>query len=281
MVQASDATFNQLVTDTMKVPAVLVLWAEQLPESGGYVNTLAALARSYEGRFTVISVEMNANPAIVQALAPVLQQAFGQLSQLPAVLGILSGQPMPFFLGPQPEEQVRGLLDQFLQAAVANGVTGRADLPAPGGEQGAEAETEEEIPVLHQQAYDAIERGDLDAAATAYQQALQENPADEEARLGLGQVELLRRTKDLDVAATRKAAADDPKDVAAQIAASDLELVGGHVEDAFVRLVDTVRNTTGDDRNAAREHLLSQFEVIGAQDPRVAKARQALMSALF
>lgn len=284
VVVATDQTFNQIVTDTLKVPAVLVLWAEQMPDSGTYVDTLASLARSYEGRFRVISVEMNANPGVVQALAPLLQQAFGQLSQLPAVVGLLSGQPAPFFLGPQPEDQVRPLLDQFLQAAVANGVTGRVEVsgtPDEGADEGVDEAAEEQLPPLHQEAYDAIDRGDLDAAVTAYEQALEQDPADEDARLGLGQVQLLRRTQDLDVDATRTAAADNPKDVAAQINAADLELVGGHVEDAFLRLVDTVRVTAGDDRNAAREHLLSLFEVVGAQDPRVTKARQSLMSALF
>jgi putative thioredoxin len=92
---------------------------------------------------------------------------------------------------------------------------------------------------------------------------------------------LLRRTQDLDVEATRQAAAERPSDVAAQVAAADLELVGGHVEDAFLRLVDTVRVTSGDERNQAREHLLELFEVIGAQDPRVAAARRSLTAALF
>jgi len=39
--------------------------------------------------------------------------------------------------------------------------------------------------------------------------------------------------------------------------------------------------TTGDDRNRVREHLIELFEVVGNHDPRVAKARQALASALF
>jgi putative thioredoxin len=69
--------------------------------------------------------------------------------------------------------------------------------------------------------------------------------------------------------------------VSAQVAAADLEVVGGHVEDAFARLIDLVRVSAGEDREAAREHLLSLFEVVGGQDPRVAQARRALMSALF
>jgi putative thioredoxin len=197
------------------------------------------------------------------------------------VVGLLQGQPMPFYLGVQDPAQLRPLFDKFLEAALANGVTGRADVGRPDDGSADDAEFEPALAPLHQQAYDAIERGDLDAAATAYQQALDADPGDEDARLGLGQVSLLRRTQDLDLTATRQAAADAPTDVAAQIDAADLDLVGGHVEDAFLRLVDTVRVTSGDERNRAREHLLELFEVIGAQDPRVAAARRSLTAALF
>ena len=77
------------------------------------------------------------------------------------------------------------------------------------------------------------------------------------------------------------AAAADPTDVAAQILVADLDLLGGHVEDAFVRLIDTVRSTAVDERNTAREHLLELFQVVGAGDERVVRARRALTSALF
>lgn len=79
----------------------------------------------------------------------------------------------------------------------------------------------------------------------------------------------------------RQEAADRPTDVQAQITAADLDLVGGHVEDAFGRLVDAVQRTAGDDREAARVRLLELFEVIGADDPRVTKARTALARVLF
>jgi putative thioredoxin len=69
--------------------------------------------------------------------------------------------------------------------------------------------------------------------------------------------------------------------VDAQLAAADLDLVGGHVEDAFARLVDTVGRTAGADRDRVRVHLLALFEVIGAEDPRVVKARGALARRLF
>ncbi len=137
------------------------------------------------------------------------------------------------------------------------------------------------MPPLHQRAFDAIEAGDLDAAAAAYREALVQSPADSDAKLGLAQVGLLQRTAGVDPQQARAAAAADPTDVDAQILVADLDLLGGHVEDAFVRLVDTVRVTVDAERNRAREHLVELFDVVGTADERVAKARKSLMSALF
>jgi len=58
-------------------------------------------------------------------------------------------------------------------------------------------------------------------------------------------------------------------------------LVSDEVEHGFQRLIDAVRVTSGADREAARQHLLVLFEVAGPGDPRVAKARRDLASALF
>lgn len=292
-VQASDATFNALVSATVTVPAVMVLWASQVAESAEYLDELVAEAVAREGRFRVIGVEITQTPGIMQALSPVLAQVFGKVEGLPIVVGILQGQPMPFYVGPVPMDQVSPLLDKFLAEAVTSGVTGRADVSAVvaaaqagGGTAEGDAgmdgdEVEPPLPPLHEKAFDAIERGDLAGAAEAYREALAEQPTDEDARLGLGQVELMLRTQDLDAAQVRRDAAERPTDVTAQTQAADLDMVGGHVEDALSRLVDAVRATSGDDRDVVRTHLLGLFEVLGASDPRVSTARKALMSALF
>lgn len=282
LVHATDATFEAVLNASMSTPLVLVLWTPQLPESVQHLNDLAGAVAGKDGRFQAVGVDLGANPGIMQALTPLLQQTFGQVSALPVVIGLMGGQPMPFYLGVQDLAQVDQLLDTFLQAAVTNGITGRVELDdAARPPQGEEEATEPELPPLHQEAYDAIEAGDWPGAIRAYEAALAQDPSDEMARLGLGQVKLLERTSRLDLAAVRAAAAADPTDVGAQIDAADVELVGGHVEDGFLRLIDTVRATSGDERNRARTHLLELFEVIGAGDPRVQKARAALMSALF
>ncbi len=282
MVTATDQSFETIVGSTTTVPAVMVVWSPQVPESLQHAQALAGLSREYEGKFAVIGGELDSNPGIVQALTPILQQTFGQVDALPIVMGLLSGQPMPFYLGVQDLAALRPLIDKFLEAALAQGVTGRSDVAAgTAADQGEGEGDEEPISPLHQEAFDAIDRGDFTAASAAYDRALAADPQDEEARLGLAQVALLERTSTMDPAQVRQAAADAPTDVDAQIAAADLELAGGHVEDAFVRLIDLVRATTADERGVARDHLVKLFEVIGAGDPRVNVARRALTNALF
>ena len=53
------------------------------------------------------------------------------------------------------------------------------------------------------------------------------------------------------------------------------------MEDAFRRLLNLVRTTAGDDKDAARARLVDLFDVVGAEDPRVVAARAQLMRALF
>jgi putative thioredoxin len=267
VIQGTDGGFQSIVTGSQSVPAVVVLWSQRSPASADFVEVVASVAASYEGRFQVVSIDIDVNPGLLQAF---------QVQSVPVTLGLVAGQPVPLFAGAQSAEQVRVYVDELLKLAVEHGVTGRVALAAP-----AEAEVEPELPPLHQEAFDAIERDDLDAAAAAYVKALVQDPADGDATAGLAQVKLMQRTAGMDPASARAAAAEAPTDIAAQMMVADLDVLGGHVEDAFVRLVDTVRATEGDEREAVREHLVELFAVVGAHDERVQKARRALMSALF
>jgi putative thioredoxin len=267
VIEGTDAGFEAIVAGTQKVPAVAVVWSRRLPESAEFVEVMASVALSYEGRLQLVTIDVDANPGLLQAL---------QIRSVPVTLGLVAGQPVPLFGGEQPAEQIRGYLDELLKLAAEHDVTGRVDVQAAG-----EAEVEDELPPLHQEAFDAIERNDLDAAADAYNRALAQNPADDDATVGLAQVMLMRRTADVDQQAARAAAAEAPTDIAAQMLVADLDVLGGHVEDAFVRLVDVVRATEGDERETVRQHLVELFAVVGAHDERVQKARRALMSALF
>jgi len=273
----TDATFvTEVVQRSQTVPVVVDFWATWCEPCKQLSPLLERLAAEFGGRFLLVTVDVDANPQVAQAF---------QIQSLPTVFAVLKGQPVPLFQGAQPEAQIRTVLTEVLKVAAANGVTGTVpvgDAEAAEAAGAGDAEPEEEpLPPLHQAAYDAIEAGDYEGAVTAYEQALRESPADELARVGLAQVKLLQRTADADIAAARAAAAAAPEDVDAQILVADIDLLGGHVEDAFARLVETVRVTSGADRDRARAHLVELFDVIGTADPLVARARLALANAVF
>ena len=52
-------------------------------------------------------------------------------------------------------------------------------------------------------------------------------------------------------------------------------------ENQFARLIGAIRFTSGADRDRLRTHLLDLFEVVGPDDPAVARARIDLANALF
>ena len=277
VVAATDANFQEVANSSMRVPAVIVLWSSRLADSEDFVKVMTGVAGTNEGRFQLVSVNVDQNPGLMRAF---------QVQSVPMTLGLVQGQPVPLFVGPLLPQEAQQWVDELLKLALQHGVTGRVGVDPPAASPDAEADAgeaqvEPELPPLHQAAFDAIDRGDLDAAVTAYEQALKEAPADAEAKAGLAQVRLMKRTEGLDVQAARQEAAADPTDVDAQLRVADLDVLGGHVEDAFTRLIDAVRVTEGEDRTRIREHLLELFEIVGTADERVVKARKALMSALF
>ena len=149
--------------------------------------------------------------------------------------------------------------------------------PRPAGDEAAEPPADPRYAA----AQDALGEGDIDTAVAEYQKLVDGNPADTEAAAGLAMAKVLQRTQGADLTAAREAAAANPDDVDAQTLVADLDMLGGHVDDAFNRLIDLVRRTADADRNKAREHLLGLFAAVGNDDPRVRKARQGLASALF
>ncbi len=273
VVQGTDAGFQEIATASVRVPSVVLLWSARLPESEQFVSTLAGIVSTYAGRLQLVSVDVDTNPG--------LQRAF-QVQSVPAAFGLVQGQPVPLFTGLLPPQEITPWLDELLKLALQQGVTGRVDITGQAPDGADEAETAEpELPPHVQAAYDAIDAGDLAAAVAAYEGALKADPADVEAKLGLAQVRLMRRTEGADLVTARAAAAAAPTDVEAQTLVADLDVLGGHVEDAFARLIDLVRVSGGDERNQVRQHLLELFEIVGPGDERVERARKALMSALF
>ncbi|MBU8552002.1 tetratricopeptide repeat protein [Streptomyces sp. Babs14] len=277
VIDVDEARFeSDVLQRSTEVPVVIDFWAEWCEPCKQLSPVLERLAVEYNGRFLLAKIDVDANQ--------MLMQQFG-VQGIPAVFAVVAGQALPLFQGAASETQIRQTLDQLVQVAEQRfGLTGLA--VDPEAEPGAAQAAAPERPVgPHDAALEAavraLDAGDLGGAVQAYKNVLAEDPANTEAKLGLAQAELLQRVQDADPQRVRQEAADKPGDAQAQIAAADLDLVGGHVEDAFGRLIDTVRVTAGDDRDTVRLRLLELFEVVGADDPRVAAARRALARALF
>ncbi|NJP52779.1 tetratricopeptide repeat protein [Streptomyces sp. SBST2-5] len=277
VIDVDEAGFERDVLQrSTEVPVVIDFWAEWCEPCKQLSPVLERLAVEYNGRFLLAKIDVDANQ--------MLMQQFG-IQGIPAVFAVVAGQALPLFQGAAGEAQIRQTLDQLVQVAEQRfGLTGLVVDPEAepgGGAKAAEARPAGPHDALLDAAVQALDAGDLPGAIQAYKNVLAEEPGNTEAKLGLAQAELLQRVRDMDPQQVRREAAEKPDDAAAQIAAADLDLAGGHVEDAFGRLIDTVSRTKGDDREAARVRLVEMFDVVGAEDPRVVAARRALARALF
>ncbi|NQX24250.1 tetratricopeptide repeat protein [Curtobacterium sp. VKM Ac-2852] len=274
VIDVTDATFQDVLQLSTVVPVIVDIWAEWCGPCKQLSPILEQLTAEYDGRVVLAKVDADTNPQLVQAF---------QAQSIPTVAAVIGGRPLGLFVGALPEAQVRDVYEQVLQAAEQNGVTGRVTVDgaaAPTDAEQGEPEPEP-LPPHHQAAYDAIERGDYATAIEEYKTAILQDPHDQMAVAGLAQVSLLDRLNGRTADEIRAAAAAGPQDVQAQLAVADLDISGGHVDDAFGRLLDLVPTVFGDDREALRVRLVEYFELIGSEDPRVVAARRRLASALY
>jgi thioredoxin len=290
VIEVTDATFNtDVVARSQSVPVIIDLWADWCEPCKQLGPVLEKLADEAAGAWILAKVDVDANPQLSAAL---------QVQSIPMVVAVIGGQLVDAFLGALPEAQVRAWLGQILgvaqqlglpgtQAGGANAEAAAAAGGAPGAGPGqlgrGPLSPEEELlsDPRFKAAQDAMDAGDLNGAANALEQVLGDTPGHPVAKAWLAQVELFRRVNSYDPAKVRRAATERPDDTEAQASAADIELANGQIDVAFDRMLGVIGRTVGADRDKARRHLLSLFEIMPPRDPRVAKARGKLSSLLF
>lgn len=272
VVATDDQSFGQVLELSRSVPVVVVLWASWSEPSAQLVTSLEQLVKARAGRLVLAAADADRSPQLVQAL---------QAQSVPTVVALVAGQPVPLFQGVQPDEVVDQVFDQLLELAAQHGVTGQVPVEGADGETGEGEAAEAPLPPLHQEAFDAISRGDYAAAASAYRTAIAQDPRDDLAVAGLAQANLLGRLQGKTLDEIRNRAAAAPGDLDAQLDVADLDLSGGHVDDAFARLLELFPTLDAAGKDAVRERLLELFQVVGVEDPRVAAARRRLAMLLY
>ncbi|HEX5016090.1 MAG TPA: tetratricopeptide repeat protein [Actinomycetes bacterium] len=266
VVEVTEASFQAEVLErSLQVPVVIDFWAEWCGPCKQLSPILEKFAVEDAGSWVLAKIDVDANQQL---------SAAAQVQSIPTVLVVWQGQIIPGFQGALPETQVRDFLNQVI--ALPSQVPAQQGAGPAGTDEAADATADPELAA----ADDALTRGDLEGAEAAYRQILATNPEHAEAKRALGSLTLLKRTAGLnaDEVLARASGSDD---VAVNSQAADLELLNGQVSDAFNRMIELVRRTSGDDRDMAKDHLLELLDLVGNDVPEVLAARRELASALF
>jgi putative thioredoxin len=256
VVTAQNLTTEFLPLSATK-PVVVLCWSAKSGESVEMLRTLGKLEAEDNQGWVLAHVDIDSEPQVAQAL---------QTRTIPYGLVFIAEQPIPFVEQALNETQLREVLNKIMTLAAQQGV---GSVPIE------KSEPEED------QALEAIDRGDFPAAEVAYKALLARKPSDQYAKIGLAQVQLLIRTEHLDGQKIMSEAASAPENLELQLQCADLEIMAGHLEPGFNRLLALITVTSGDEQKSAKERLIELFALVDPADPRVIKARAALASALF
>ena len=250
---------SEFVTKSKEKVVVLLAWSARSTQSKEILETLGKLEKADNNTWLLGTVDVDTQPQVAQAL---------QIKSVPVAIAIIAEQLLPLFESVPPADQVRLVINKLLELASQKGVGS-----APEGPTEIPMEPEEEA------AYAAMEKGDYKAAKLSYEAWLKRKPNEQVAVVGLSQVNLMLRIEGLDPVLTLKNAKDE--DLTSQLMCADIQVASGDYEAAFDRLLKVIKSKTGDERDKAKAHLISLFNLVDPADPRLIKARAALASALF
>ncbi|MFM8824834.1 MAG: co-chaperone YbbN [Candidatus Nanopelagicus sp.] len=250
---------SDFVAKSKECVVILLAWSARSTQAGQVLETLGKLEIADKNAWLLGVVDVDTQPQVAQAL---------QVKSVPVAIAIIGEQLLPLFESAPAADQIRLVINKLLELASQKGIGNAPDGP-----------TEMPMEPEEQAAYAAMEKGDYKAAKNSYEAWLKRKPNEQVAVVGLAQVNLMLRIEGLDPTLTLKNAKEN--DLTSQLMCADIEIATGNYEAAFDRLIKAVKSFTGEDRDKAKNHLISLFNLVDPTDPRLVKARTQLASALF
>ncbi len=262
---AKEATVENFMSDFVSLsaekPVVLLAYSPRSQGSVDLRDLMAEMSNSDNESWIFGGINADAQPQLAQAL---------QIPSVPYAIAFIAEQPLALFDRPYPKEQIAMVIAKLFDLAKERGL--QVEVP-----QVQEAPMEpEEVAALS-----ALENGDYSGAAMAYRNWIQRKPDEQMAKIGLAQCELMLRIADVDPQNAISQANADLNSVDKQVMAADVEIAQGEVKSAFERLITVVKNSSGEERKRAKEHLLLLFQLVDPSEPELIRARTQLASALF
>lgn len=278
VIDTTEASFPAMVQTSATFPILLMLWTPTDDRLFPLAQALADAVNAQDGKLQLSRVDIATNPQIAQAL---------QAQGAPALYALIAGRPMPILEGlPSADELqqiVEQLIPQIIQLAQQQGITGSAPFQESnesGTQEQARQTSAAEVSPEHQHAQLLAQDGDYAGAAQAYAALMEKDPHDEFAVREHAKALLMARSAHADVRVIRQEAADQPDNLQAQLAAADVDMIGGKVDDAFSRLIDCIA-AHKDQMADVHSRLLEYFAMVDPSDPRLARARRRLATVMY
>ncbi len=278
IIDADESTFQvEVVERSREIPVVVDFWAPWCQPCRMLSPTLEKLAREYEGRFVLAKADIDQMPSIAAG--------FG-VQSIPAVYGLRAGELVDYFVGLLGEPQIRAFLDRLMPSDVERLVSEARKLEASDA-AAAEDKYREAIQLDANYAPAQIALAGLllaheraDEARAIIEQLEKRGYLEDEAEKLKARLHFAAPSSNATDLESLRAAAADPKNLAAKLALAEALAARQQFEEALQLGLSVVQAGRKEFVEPARKLMVDIFRLLPEDSPLL-DYRRRLSTALY